>query len=168
MGDSVNSWHSFLDCMVDKLLSMVWLPKVQSSASNKVQAKSQVIGLTKFVCDLSAKLLSDSEGQKVFAQVVLAVVSVLASPTFLKEAKELPDETPVVYDATFSQLKYAQQLPDEPFNAIADPVEFFVGSLNSLNSSGVIVPLIQQGLGGDPKLTTIFQTMCQSKGVNLV
>ena len=153
------------------ILVQVWLPKVQGCASNKVQAKSQVIGLTKILCDLSAKLLDGPDGQKVFAQVILAIVSILASPTFSKESKELPDEAHVVYDATFSQLKHAQQIPDDPFKAVADPVEYFVGSLNALSSShpGVVIPLIQQALsGGDPKLATIFQTMCQSKGVNLI
>jgi len=151
------------------LLVQVWIPKVQGCSSNKIQAKTQVVGLTKILCDLAPKLLSDPDGQKCLAQLILSAVSILASPTFSKEAKEAPVVSPVVYDATYSQLKHAQQVPDDPFAAIADPVEYFVQALNALGSSnpGVIVPLIEQGLAGDLKLGAAFQSMCQSKGVNL-
>jgi len=152
------------------LLIQVWLPKVKGCASNKVLAKSQIVGLTKVLGDLSTKLLGTAEGKQVFAQIILAVVSVLASPTFSKEEKDLPEETPMVYDATFSRLKYAQQLPNDPFMTVTDPLDFFLAALTNLSAShpGVLAPLIQQGLGNEPKLSEYFQSKCQSKCVNIV
>jgi len=151
------------------LLGQVWLPKLQGASSSKVLAKTQVIGLTRFLCDVP-KLLEDDNGKQVSAQVILGIVTVLASPTFTKEAKDLPEETPMVYDATFSQLRYAVKIPDDPFSNVNDPVEFFLTSLGTLNTShpGLLSPIIQQGLSSDPKLATSFQTMCQAKGVNLL
>jgi len=152
------------------ILQQVWLPKVKGCASNKLQAKAQIIGLTKVASDLSAKLLADDQGKMVFAQVVVANISVLASPTFSKEEKDISDEGPVVYDATFSQLRHAQQLQDDAFPAMADPTDFFLGALRNVSGShpGLLPQLIQQGLSGDLKLSASFQTICQSKGFNLV
>mmetsp|Transcript_3279 Transcript_3279/g.7208 ORF Transcript_3279/g.7208 Transcript_3279/m.7208 type:complete len:520 (+) Transcript_3279:2016-3575(+) len=156
--------------MVLVLLQQVWLPKVKGSACNKMQAKAQIIGLTKLLCDLSPKLLADNQGKPVFVQLVVAIVSVLTSQTFSKEEKDVLDEAPMVYDATFSQLKYAQQLPDDAFKTVADPLDFFLAALRTLGTShpGVLPPLIKQGLGTDLKLTASFETMCQTKGFNLV
>jgi exportin-2 (importin alpha re-exporter) len=152
------------------LLSKVWLPKVKGCASNKVQAKYQIIGLTKLLHDLSAKLLGgDDQGKLLFGQAVAAVISVLASPSFSSAEKDIPDEAPIVYDATFSQLKYAQQLPDDAFKTMADPLDFFVDALKSIMSSrpGVVPQLIQHALKDDLKLTSSFQTMCQTKSLSL-
>jgi len=148
------------------LLQQVWLPKVTGCASNKVQAKAQIIGLTKLVSELSTKLLGNDQGKLVFAQAATAIISVLTSSTFSKEEKDIQDEGAMVYDATFSQLKYAQQLPDDAFKAVSDPIDFFFGALRNLSASnpGVLPPVIQQGLNSDVKLATSFQTMCQSKG----
>mmetsp|Transcript_24695 Transcript_24695/g.58398 ORF Transcript_24695/g.58398 Transcript_24695/m.58398 type:complete len:974 (+) Transcript_24695:152-3073(+) len=151
------------------LLQQVWLPKVKGCASNKVQAKAQVVGLTKLLSDLSGKMLGTDQGKMVFAQAVIAVISILTSSTFSKEEKDIDDERPMVYDATFSQLKYAQQPPDDAFKAVPDPTDFFFGTLRTLSASnpGVLPQLLQQGLSSDVKLATSFQSMCQSKGFNL-
>ena len=152
------------------LLQQIWLPKVKGCASNKLQAKYQIIGLTKLLSELSPKLLGNDQGKVVFGKIVAAVVSVLGSPSFSREEKDTPDEAPMVYDATFSQLKYAQQLQDDALRAVADPLNFFFTALKNIGVSnpGLLAPLIQQGLGNDVKLTTSFQTMCQTTGFNPV
>jgi exportin-2 (importin alpha re-exporter) len=155
--------------IVVSLVSQIWLPKLQGASSSKLQAKAQVIGLTRFLSD-SSSVLQDDNGKHLFAQIILGIMTILTSPTFTKEAKDLPDETPNVYDAFFSQLKYAKKIPDDAFENVADPVSFFLTSLSNISTAnpGLIGPIIQQGLSSDPKLSASLQSMCQSKGVNLV
>jgi exportin-2 (importin alpha re-exporter) len=141
------------------LLQHIWLPKVKGCAKNKMEAKYQIIGLTKLLSELSPKLIANDQGKMVFAQIVAAVVTVIASPTFSREEKGIPEEAPVVYDATFSQLKYAQQLQDDALRAVADPIELFFSALRNISQSnpGILPPLIQQGLGNNVELATSFQ-----------
>eukprot|EP00531_Pseudo-nitzschia_arenysensis_P000987 CAMPEP_0116134468 /NCGR_PEP_ID=MMETSP0329-20121206/10661_1 /TAXON_ID=697910 /ORGANISM="Pseudo-nitzschia arenysensis, Strain B593" /LENGTH=972 /DNA_ID=CAMNT_0003629179 /DNA_START=82 /DNA_END=3000 /DNA_ORIENTATION=+ len=152
------------------LLQRIWLPKVKGCSSNKLNAKYQIIGLTKLLSELSPQLLGSDEGKIVFGQIVAAAATVLGSASFSREEKDTPDEAPMVYDATFSQLKYAQQLQDDALRAVADPLGFFFNALKQISASnpGAVAPLIQQGLGNDVKLTTSFQTMCQAQGFNPV
>jgi exportin-2 (importin alpha re-exporter) len=151
------------------LLGQIWLPKLQGASCSKLQAKAQVVGLSRFLGD-SGFLLQDNNGKQLVAQVVLGIMIILTSATFTKEMKDLPDETPNVYDATFTQLKYAKKIPNDAFASVSDPVNFFLLSLNNVSNSnpGVIGPIIQQGLSSDPKIAASFQTMCQSNGVHFV
>jgi exportin-2 (importin alpha re-exporter) len=150
-----------------QVVGMVWIPRVLGASSNPVLAKSQVVGLTRYACD--TPLLNDESGQQVFAQCILAVFDVLRSPTFLTEQKDLPDETPMVYDATFSSLKYAAKIAYDPFQTIGDPVDYFSISLKSVidGNSAIIGPLIQQAVGVDEKKASALQAMLESKGISL-
>ena len=152
------------------LLEQIWLPKLKGCASNKLRAKYQILGLSQLLNDLSTKMLGDSKGKTLFGQIVVAIISVINSPSFSKEEKDISDEAPMVYDATFSQLRYAQQLPDDAFKDVADPSDSFFGVLKNVSTAhpGVLPPLIQQGLSNDLKLTSSFQAMCQAKGFGLV
>jgi exportin-2 (importin alpha re-exporter) len=145
----------------------LWVPRVSNASSSKMLAKAQVVGLSRFACD--APLLSEDNGKKVFAQCILAIVATLLSPTFSKEEKDFSDEAPMVYDVTFSSLKYAAKTLDDPFQAINDPVDFFLAALKAVADSnpGVVAPLLQQALGADEKMATGFQTLLQAKGVSL-
>jgi exportin-2 (importin alpha re-exporter) len=172
------SLHESLDKIQGNILLMliqqIWLPKVKGCASNKMQAKYQIIGLTKLVSDLSPKLLVDDQGKVLFRQIVVSIISVLVSPTLSIDEKVTPDEAPMVYDATFSQLKYAQQLPDDAFKTVTDPLDFFLAALKNISTSnpGILPQLIQQGLSTQnpnvsENLSSSFQTMCQTKGFTL-
>ena len=152
------------------LLEQIWLPKLKGCASSKLRAKYQILGLSQLLNDLSTKMLGDSKGKTLFGQTVVAIISVINSPSFSKEEKDISDEAPMVYDATFSQLRYAQQLPDDAFKDVADPSDSFFGVLKNVSTAnpGVLPPLIQQGLSNDLELTSSFQAMCQAKGFGLV
>ncbi|KAG7360691.1 Cse1 family protein [Nitzschia inconspicua] len=145
----------------------VWVPKVSGASSSKILAKAQVIGLSRFAFDLP--LLNDDQGQRVFAKCILAIASVLLSPTFTKEEKDLPDEAPMVYDATYSSLKYATRTPDDPFSSIIDPIDYFLTGIKTAADQfpGVVGLLMQQAFGADVKMASGFQSLLQSKGVNL-
>lgn len=149
------------------VLLNVWLRHLLNAASSKVAAKAQIVGLTRILCE--GPLLGDDSGKQVWAQALHGVVALLASPTLTKEEKDRSEEVSVAYDATFSQLKYAQKVPGDPFVTVADPLELLLSSLKRLSTShpGVLVPIIQQGLGSDPKLASAFSVMCESRGIQL-
>jgi exportin-2 (importin alpha re-exporter) len=145
----------------------IWLRHLLNAANSKLAAKTQVIGLARVLCE--GPLLGDDNGKLGWAQILHGVVTLLASPSFSKEEKDLSEEVSVEYDATFSQLKFARKVPDDPFVTVADPLEFFVNSLKGVSSMhpGILLPVIQQGLSGDPKLAATFSNMCESKGIIL-
>lgn len=147
--------------------SNVWLRHLLNAANSKLAVKTQVIGLTRVLCE--GPLLGDDDGKLGWAQALHGIVALLASPSFTKEEKDLSEEVSVEYDATFSQLKFARKVPEDPFETVVDPLEFFLNSLKGLSSRhpGILLPLIQQELGSDPKLFVTFSNMCEMKGIRL-
>jgi CAS/CSE protein, C-terminus len=149
-----------------QIAGMVWAPKALGASSSRILAKSQVIGLSKYIFD--APLLNDDPGKQVFGQCVLAIVSILLSSSFSREEKDISDEGAMVYDATFSSLKYATKVPEDPFPSIADPASTFVIGLKTISEQypGVVTPLLRP-LAEDEKIATGFQSLLQSHQVNL-
>jgi hypothetical protein len=78
-------------------------------------------------------------------------------------------EMEISYDAQFSRLVYATKEADDPFPEIVDPTTFFVQSLHRLLSSNTsqLMPLIQQGLSVNPKLSSGLESMFQQAGLRL-
>ena len=150
------------------LVGQIWLNKFSGAASTKLLAKAQVVGLTRYACD--ASLLESDTGRQLLPQVILAVLTILCSETLSREEKDIAEQTPSSYDATFSSLKYATKIPDDPFLSIADPVGYFLEALKTLSQSrpGVIIPLIQPLLSADAKLSVSFENMLQTNGITLV
>jgi exportin-2 (importin alpha re-exporter) len=150
------------------LAGQIWLKRITGAASSKILAKGQVIGLTRYACE--GGLLAEDTGRQIFSQINFGILTILTSDSFSKEEKDLFDEAPTSYDATFTSLKYATKTPDDAFSSIVDPVEYFVGALKSLSEShpGAIVRLIQPVLSSDPKVCTGFENMLKAKGVVLM
>ncbi|KAL3924145.1 MAG: hypothetical protein SGILL_001225 [Bacillariaceae sp.] len=144
----------------------LWLPRSQNAANSKLQAKIMVIGLTRYACENG--FLADETTKQVFGQVALAIVTILTSERFLRTEKDLPEEAPMVYDATFSLLKYASKAPTDPFAAIVDPVAYSLNTIKALSESnpGTIVPIMSAAFSDDEKLGPAFASMMQAKGVN--
>jgi exportin-2 (importin alpha re-exporter) len=153
------------------LLVQVWIPKLKVASQNRLEAKTQVVGLTRLLCDTPA-LLGDDKGKKIWAQALAGVVDILTSQTF--SAQDADDDVEadieIGYDATYTQLSLASRKPHDPFASIVNPTDTFARSLLTLSTSqpGVLVPIIQQSLGGDPKLSTGFQSVLHKAGVNLL
>jgi exportin-2 (importin alpha re-exporter) len=154
------------------ILNQVWLPRLVSDPpTQRTEAKTQITGLTKFITETPA-LLADDTGRQIWGLALKGAVTVLASPSL----KITPDlsleddmEVEITYDATFSRLHYAYKPIDEYFPEVADPSATFVQSLQRLCASKPpIIGLIQQSLGGDPKLQLSFESMCAQAGVQLV
>lgn len=170
--------QAFFDCINQMqpglaltLLVNIWIPKVPQSTSNRLEAKIQVVGVTRMLCDTNV-LLSDDNGKQVWAQALAGVVSILTSPNF--NAREADDdaepEIQLGSDSSFSQLSLAKHKAEDPFANVVDPMDTFARSLQALSAShpGVVGPIIQHSLANDPKLSAGLQSMIQKTGVNLL
>lgn len=151
-----------------QVVGNAWVPKAYGASSSKILAKAQVLGLTRYSCDVP--LLNDETSKKVFAQCIFAIATVLLSSTTSQEEKDLPDETPMVYDATYSSLKYATKLPDDPFSTVTDTIDYFATALKPIVEShpGMLGLLIQQVFGNDEKLASAFHSILLSKGISIL
>ena len=137
---------------------------------NKLDAKTQVVGLTRVLCDTPA-LLGDDNGKKIWAQAFRGVVTILMSQTLSSRDDDGDDEAEVQigYDATYTRLSLASKKPEDPFANVQDPVAAFTQALQGLSSQrpGSVGPIIQESLAADAKLLSGFQSMLQQGGVNI-
>jgi exportin-2 (importin alpha re-exporter) len=154
------------------LLAQVWNPRIlKDPPVQRMEAKVQVIGLTKLLCETPA-LLADANGQGIWAQTLAGLVTVLTSASFKATATEVDVDDDVLetqYDAQYSKLANTGAKVEDLFVEVPDPSANFVHSLHRLSSShpGMLMPLIQQGLSPDPKLLTGLESLFQHAGVSL-
>lgn len=155
------------------LLTQIWNPRLQDDVPVRMEAKVQVVGLTKIICETPA-LLADANGQQIWAQTLAAVMKILSSPnTHVGTVAKVDDadfEVEIGYDATYSRLHFASQPVIDPFPEVKDPSLALAQSLHALCASqpGKFPPLIQQGLQADPKLAASLETMFHKAGLSLV
>lgn len=152
------------------ILADVWNPRIISDPPRqRIEAKIQIIALTKITCDNSCLL---PDGKQIWCQTIASLVTLLTSSTFTGTDQVADDdiEVEIGYDAQFSQLAFATRAAEDPFAEVADPSFFFVQSLHRLLSSqpGELRGVIQQGLSSDPKLATGLETMFKTAGLSLV
>lgn len=156
------------------LITQIWVPRLQSDMPVRMEAKTQIVGLTRLLCDTPA-LLMDANGRQVWSHMVAMVVSMLASAgTSFIDASATADDAPVEveisYDSAYSNLHFAKKPIDDPFLEISDPGLLFLQSLQKLSSShpGCLQPMIQQGLQSDPKLSAGLESMLTKAGIRLM
>lgn len=154
------------------LTVQVWLPRLQSDLPQRLEAKIQLVGLTKLICE-TPDLLKDSNGQQIWCQALACLVTLVSSPGCNFSSKSMDDddvEVQVGYDATYSRLHFAARAPSDPFPEVDNPCTFLANSLHGLCSAqpGRIPALINQGLQSDPKLSASLMTLVQSAGLSLV
>lgn len=151
----------------------VWSPRLRSDPPvQRIEAKTQVVGMTKMLCEYPA-LLSDAGGQQAWVMGLVGLVTLLTSSVYttVTDANNVDDEPEleVAYDAQFSRLVQATKAVEDPFPEVGDPGSFFVVALHTLlsSNSGVLRPLIQQGFSADPKLGAGLELMFQQAGLQL-
>ena len=165
--------NSIQDGLAFMLIVEVWLPKIQKDLPTKLDAKIQIIGLTKILCETGPALLAHPNGQQIFSQTLITIMAIITSPTTIDSAAAFveQDEIEISYDTTYSSLRYAMKAQVDPFSDITDPSLTFIQSLNELCQSqpGQFQPIIQEGLAssGDPKLTLTLANMFQKAGLQL-
>lgn len=168
--DCTNAMQPGLGMMV---LSQVWAPRLKDAPPNKpMEAKAQVVGVTKLLCE-SPALLADTSGQNAWTATLVCLMMLLTSNSLKPNVDAImtinDPEMEISYDAQFSRLVYATKEADDPFPEIVDPTTFFVQSLHRLLSSNTsqLMPLIQQGLSVNPKLSSGLESMFQQAGLRL-
>jgi exportin-2 (importin alpha re-exporter) len=161
--------------MAIMLLRQVWNPRMKTDPPKQlIEAKVQVIGLTRLMCD-TPTLLAGPEGQEAWAGSMVCVLALLTSASLFNRG---PSDTAVGdegmdieigYDSVFSRLVFATKKAQDPFADIADPSDTFVKSLHGILSRNrtQVLPLIQHILGGDPKLSTGLEAMFKQAGLSL-
>jgi exportin-2 (importin alpha re-exporter) len=153
------------------LLVQVWVPRLQAVSPTRLEAKTQIVGLTKLLCETPA-LLSDTNSQQIWSQVLACAVRIVCSPESNLNSvfvQDNDDDAEIGYDATFSVLHFATRPAKDPFPDVSDAGALLVQSVGQLCSShpGRITPLIVHGLSPDPKLNAGFEVLCQKAGVQL-
>ena len=154
------------------LLKQFWLPPlVQSAPSTKMDAKINIVGLTKILCE-SPSLLARPDGQEIWGDILFAIVQAASSVgTGLGSNNEDDFVVEVSYDSAYSKLHFASKPVTDPFPEVPDVMMYMVKSLQALCSSqpGKFPPLIKNRLEmSSGKEAAILQSMMQKAGVNLV
>jgi exportin-2 (importin alpha re-exporter) len=167
--DQLNQIQPGLGIMI---LSQVWIPRLQTAPPTRLEAKTQVIGLSKLLCE-TPTLLADANGTQLWSQILACVVKIIVSPDSHLNALTVEgndDDAEIGYDATFSVLHFASRPAKDPFVEVTDASVMLVQSLSQLCASqpGRFTPLIQQGLHSDPKMSAGLESLFQKVGVNLM
>ena len=166
--DQLNHIQPGLGLMI---LAQIWIPRLQTASPARLEAKAQVVGLTKLLCDTPA-LLHDANGQQIWSQILACTVKIVISPdSHLNAASGEDDDNDaeIGYDASFSLLHFAKRPAVDPFPEVQDAGASLAKAMQSVCAShpGKFAPLIQQGLSVDPKLSAGFEGLCQKSGVQL-
>jgi len=166
--DQLNQLQPGMGLMI---LVQVWIPRLQAASPTRLEAKTQVIGLTKLLCETPA-LLADANGQQIWSQILACAVKIACSPESHLNSlsvQDNDDDAEIGYDATFSVLHFATRPARDPFPEVQDAGASLVQSVGKLCAShpGQVTPLIAQGLSSDQKLSAGFDGLCQKAGVQL-
>jgi exportin-2 (importin alpha re-exporter) len=164
--DRLNSMQPNLGTM---LVLQIWGPRlVDDPPLNLIEAKMQVIGVTKMLCE-SATLLTESTA---WGQLFVGMAMLLTSGTFKTKSAESWNESAeseVAYDAQYSRLVFASKVVEDPFVDINDPTAFFVQSIHQLvlSNPAHLQPLIQEILTAEPKLSVGLEALFTQAGLRL-
>ena len=156
------------------LIAQVWLQQLQKDTPKGLDAKVQVIGLAKLLCE-TPDLLNDPSGQQLWCAIFSSASTVLASTSL---AASNPDAdvdldsmlvVDVEYDATFSGLVNAKKQKIDPFPEVPDAGAAFAQAVQGLSNAqpGRLTPMIQESLKNDPKLAAGIESLFQQNGVRM-
>lgn len=152
------------------LVGQVWLPKLQTDPPQGLDAKIQLVGLTKLLCEFPA-LLDDPAGQQLWCAVFLAQTRLLSVPASVTNADDVDNQLAidVQYDSAYSGLAFAKKQPVDPFPEVADPIASFAMALQNFSSQqpGRVLPLVQEVVKNDVKIAQAFDSLVQKTGLRL-
>jgi len=157
------------------LIAQVWLPRLQADPPKDLDAKIQVVGLTKLLCE-TPDLLNDPAGQQLWCALFLSVSTVLAATALAPSSGNVDGEVEglmaadVQYDSAFTGLIHAKKPKVDPIPEIADASTAFAQAMQGFAASrpGRLAPLVQESLkDSDPKLSAGMQALFQQNGVQM-
>lgn len=153
------------------LLKQIWLPRLSSDPPNRREHKTQIVGLTKVLCDTPA-IFNDENGNEIWMGTLAASLK-LVDPNSNPSASSIGDENEepetITYDAAFSRLHFASKKPLDPFSEVKDTAIYLATSLHQLHvtNPNVIQGLFVRSFQADPKLSPMLDTILQKAGVRL-
>jgi len=161
-------WNSIQPNLGKMLLSNVWFPRLDNDAPMHLEAKIQVIGLTKILCESPALLVNE---QQIWSQALDAILKIFTSSSahFGGIVDNGTEESEIGYDPTFSRLNFASKSQTDPFDFIKEPQNSFVSAFQQLcvSHAEAVNPIIQQGFQTNPKLFSALEAMFQKAGLRL-
>lgn len=104
------------------LLEKVWIPRLRTNTPTHLEAKAQIIGLTRLLCETPA-LLADANGQQIWSQILTCAVSIILSPESHLNSLAVEDndhDAEIGYDFEFSVLHFAVRPAKDPFPDVQD------------------------------------------------
>lgn len=136
------------------LMQQSWIPRLKNDppVPGSLEVKTQLVGLSKLL--ITSQLFAASNGQIMWAQILLCLVSIVAKIDSTKCSNEDDDSADVFtveitgFDSTFSRLHFASRPPVDAFEEIPDATLFFLQNLSELCASqpGRFGPLIVEAL----------------------
>jgi len=152
------------------ILTSIWLPRLQSDIPVHMEAKIQVVGLTKILCETPALLTNDVNG--ICFQVLCNLVRIMTSTdTAFNNVPDKDDtDIEVGYDPTFSRLHFASKPQLDPFSQIQDPsLAFAQGLLTVYRQFPDQIRTLVQKMKDDqnPKLSAGLASIFQKTGITL-
>lgn len=149
------------------ILQHIWVPLVSGDfIPTPVEAKIQVVGLTKVICE-TPLLLQDANGQQLWIRSLTSVAKILTSQqTSSSVDTEDVVDSDIGYDPTFSRLHFASRPQLDPFKSI-NATQAFTASFQNMmrKNGGIIQPLMQQGQTADPKTYAAFENLMSRAGI---
>lgn len=161
--------------VADQIVQNVWADGVAtgSTPTQRMDAKSQVVGITRFLFEDGAAqgLALLDKNPEAFAKLIFGAFSILSSDSFRDRVTTSGlEETDIVavYDAQFSELVNARaSSAKDPFPDRTAIDRDFMGGLSQLSQQrpGAIGPMLQAM--GDPKFQQNVMALLQSTGAQL-
>ena len=137
--------------------------------TQRVAAKIQVLGVIRFLTEGAGSTLITAHPQD-FTTMVLAVVNILSSPSFVSQSRtdglDMTDVVDVSYDSQFSELKFSRSIPKDPFPDHPSVDGEFVAALAHISQqhAGRVGALLQNS---DPKMQENLQGLLTKHGARL-
>lgn len=150
----------------------VWLQRLAKDPPVRMEAKFQVVALTKIICE-TPSLLSSPNGQQIWTAALISVAKILTSQeSYLGSSSSSSSDggdqdIEIGYDPTMSRLNFASRAPLDPFSSISNVAQAFGNALAQARAANasIIAPLMQQGQTQDPKAFAMLDNILSKAGI---
>jgi exportin-2 (importin alpha re-exporter) len=152
------------------IVTKFWYPRLEFTMPVRMDAKVQIVGMTRLTCDTS-EFLSSANRQEIWSRMAAKEVGILTSSgSNFGDITTDDVDIEISYASAFSSLYFARKPVDDPFPDIVDPRMFFLQSLQTFSAAhpGRVQPMLAQGLQSDQKLTAGLESMLRGSGISLV
>lgn len=160
--------ESFQPGLSNHLLQSIWIPRLSKDPPVKMDAKNQVVAMTKIICE-NPSLLANQSGQQIWTACLVATVTILTSQEsyFGASADNDDQDVEIGYDPTMSRLNFASRPALDPFSNVTNVAQDFGRALVQFRATNgaAISPLMQQGQSANPKAFALLDGILAKSGI---